>query len=73
MSLYLAGRFLVRLWSRFLAGPTRTRMGNRPAFFVFGRYLVRRIVNPPRPPNASVRQYKYTTFIMFRTTECPEG
>ena len=32
----LAGRFSVRLWSRFLAGPTYARTGKRPAFFVFG-------------------------------------
>ena len=32
MSLCLAGRFPVRLMGRFLAGPSRTRMGRRPAF-----------------------------------------
>ena len=34
--------------SRFLAGPTRSRMGKRPAFFVFGRCLMRRIIKSPR-------------------------
>ena len=54
--------FLCRHGIGFLAGPTSSRMGKRPAFFVFGhrhsrpgaekkgRRLVRRIVNPPRPP-----------------------
>ena len=32
MSSCLAGRFPVRLMGRFLAGPSRTRMGRRPAF-----------------------------------------
>ena len=40
--------FVRRLSSRFLAGPSSSRMGKRPAFFVFGRCLMRRIVNPPR-------------------------
>ena len=53
--------FLCRYRIGLLAEPTRSRMGKRPAFFVFGhrhfrpgadkkeRRLVRRIVIPPRP------------------------
>lgn len=37
--------FLRRFESRFLAGPSLPRTGNRPAFFVPGRCLVRRNVN----------------------------
>lgn len=51
VSLYLAGRFFMRHRSRFLAGPSYTRMRNRPAFFVPGRCLVRRNDSlPPRSP-----------------------
>ena len=41
--------FLLRFLGRFLAGPTDVRMGIRPAFFVFGRCLVRRNLNSPEP------------------------
>ena len=53
--------FLLRLGIGFLVGPAHSRMGKRPAFFVFGhrhsrsgaekkgRRLVCRIVIPPRP------------------------
>ena len=34
--------FLCRFLSGFLVGPTSSRMGMRPAFFVLGRCLVRR-------------------------------
>lgn len=69
----LAGRFSVRLGSRFLAGPSCMRMGNRPAFFVSGfqalnlisafssksgRCLVRRIANSPEAANAPVRLFQ---------------
>lgn len=40
--------FLCRFTSRFLAGPSSSRKGNRPAFFVFGRCLMRRIIKSPR-------------------------
>ena len=68
VSLCLAGRFSVRLWSRFLVGPTRTRMGSVRLFFVLGchyferdihlhfnsdRCLVRRIVNSPEAAQCS--------------------
>ena len=36
--------FLYRLGIGFLVGPSCTRMGKRPAFFVFGNNLVRKIV-----------------------------
>ena len=39
--------FLRRFESRFLAGPSLPRTGNRPAFFVPERCLVRRNVNSP--------------------------
>ena len=39
--------FLRRFESRFLAGPSLPRTGNRPAFFVPERCLVRRNVNFP--------------------------
>ena len=40
--------FFCRFTSRFLAGPSSSRKGNRPAFFVFGRCLMRRIIKSPR-------------------------
>ena len=55
VSLYLAGRFFMRHRSRFLAGPSYTRMRNRPAFFMFRRGLARRNVNTPEVPHAPVR------------------
>ena len=41
--------FLCRFESRFLAGPSLSRAGNRPAFFVLRRRLVRRIITPEVP------------------------
>ena len=46
MSLRFCWAFLCRSRIRFLVGPLRSRMGKRPAFFMFRRCLVRKIATP---------------------------
>ena len=72
VSLFLAGRFFV-VPEQVLGRTYTFAYEVASGFFMSGCCFMRRIVNPPRPPNASARQFKHITYIKCRKPVFPEG